>query len=113
MDKVIRYHQWIKQAICKSPYYVYGSTGPEVETLFFCDEAQHCYHLLDLGWRGKERVNNTILLVRIKNEKIWIEEDWTEEGITDELLRSGVPKEDIVLAFHPPNLRSYTEFAVT
>lgn len=36
---------------------------------------------------------------------------WTEEGIANELLRKGVPKEDIVLAFHPPDVRKYTEFA--
>ena len=26
-----------------------------------------------------------------------------------ELFREGVPKEDIVLAFHPPDVRKYTE----
>ncbi len=50
--------------------------------------------------------------VRIKNQKIYIEEDWTEEGIATELLREGVPKEDIVLAFHDPETRKLTEFAV-
>jgi hypothetical protein len=50
--------------------------------------------------------------VRIKNDKIYIEEDWTEEGIATELLREGVPKEDIVLAFHDPETRKLTEFAV-
>ncbi len=41
-----------------------------------------------------------------------IEEDWTEGGIATDLLEAGVPKEDIVLAFHPPKMRPYTEFAV-
>jgi hypothetical protein len=41
-----------------------------------------------------------------------MEEDWTEEGITAELLKEGVPKEDIVLAFHDPESRKLTEFAV-
>lgn len=49
---------------------------------------------------------------RIKNEKIYIEEDWTEEGIATELLTEGVPKEDIVLAFQDPETRKYTDFAV-
>ncbi|MBV7334508.1 XisI protein [Chloroflexi bacterium TSY] len=44
--------------------------------------------------------------------KIWIEIDWTEEGIATELVAAGVPKEDIVLAFHHPSMRQYTEFAV-
>ena len=35
-----------------------------------------------------------------------------KEGIADELVRAGVPKSDIVLAFQPPELRHLTEFAV-
>ena len=111
MDKISLYHGLIKQAICASPYFVHGSKDPEVETLFCCDDTQNIFHLFDLGWRGKDRINATIALIRIKNEKIWIEEDWTEEGITADLLRMGIPKEDVVLAFHPPSLRQYTEFA--
>ena len=50
--------------------------------------------------------------VRIRDGKFWIEEDWTEDGIATDLVRAGVPKEDIVLAFHEPKLRQYTDFAV-
>jgi hypothetical protein len=48
----------------------------------------------------------------IKNNKIWIQYDGTEVGMANELVALGVPKEDIVLAFHPPSKRSYTGFAV-
>ncbi|MFN6539298.1 MAG: element excision factor XisI family protein [Nostoc sp. EkiNYC01] len=48
----------------------------------------------------------------IKNEKIWIQHDGTEGGIADELTNRGVPKQDIVLAFHSPFKRQFTEFAV-
>jgi len=49
--------------------------------------------------------------VRIRDGKFWIEEDWTEDGIATDLVRAGVPKEDIVLAFHEPEMRQYTDFA--
>jgi len=58
------------------------------------------------------KVKAISVYVRIKNEKIYIEEDWTEEGIATELLQECVPKEDIVLAFHDPETRKLTEFAV-
>jgi hypothetical protein len=48
----------------------------------------------------------------LQNGKIWIENDWTEEGLVTGLLECGVPPEDVVLAFHPPEMRSHTEFAV-
>jgi hypothetical protein len=43
---------------------------------------------------------------------VWIQHDATDVGIANELLARGVPKEDIVLAFHPPYKRPYTGFAV-
>ena len=42
---------------------------------------------------------------------MWIEEDGTEVGLTNELLDAGVPTEDIALAFHPPELRHLTDSA--
>ena len=44
--------------------------------------------------------------------KIWIQRDGTEDGIATDLEAAGVPKSDIVLAFHPQRLRKYTEYAV-
>ena len=65
-----------------------------------------------MGWEGKKKIRNIQVHIRIKNNKIYIEEDWTEEGIANELLREDVPKEDIILAFHDPETRKNTEFAV-
>lgn len=112
MDKLTQYRRLIESTIRASRYFIHGSQGPNMETQFLCDETNGHYLLLDIGWTDKSRVFRTILYLRIKNGKIWIEEDWTEEGITDELLRAGVPKEDIVLAFHHPSLRPLTDFAV-
>ena len=39
-------------------------------------------------------------------------EDWTEENFAEQLLAVGIPNNDIVLAFNPPDIRQYTEFAV-
>lgn len=52
-----------------------------------------------------------VLYFRLKNDKFWIEQDMTEDGIANRLLSDGVPKEDIVLAFHEPAMWQYTEFA--
>jgi hypothetical protein len=67
---------------------------------------------MSVDWVNQKRINNTHVHIRIKNEKIYIEEDWTEEGIANELLTEGVLKSDIVLAFHDPETRKLTEFAV-
>ena len=82
------------------------------ETIFVCDEKQDHYFLHRIGWEGTKRIWNTTLYVRLRSGKFYIEIDWTEEGIATDLLATGVPKEDIVLAFHHPSMRPYTEFAV-
>lgn len=46
-----------------------------------------------------------IIHVDIKDDKISIQRDGTEIGIANELMATGVPKEDIVLGFHAPYKR--------
>jgi hypothetical protein len=82
----------------------------EVTCLF--DDLTAQYALLSLGWMQGERVSGTTLLLRIKDGKVRVEEDWTDAPILDDLIEAGVPKEDIVLAFHPPEQRDLPEYAV-
>jgi hypothetical protein len=83
-----------------------------VETQCAFDDEHGQYLLISVGWAGDRRIRGTTVYVRLRDGKFWIEEDWTEEGIATELVKAGVPKEDIVLGFHPPQLRPATEFAV-
>jgi XisI protein len=46
------------------------------------------------------------------DEKFWVQHDGTEDAIADQLVEKGVPKKDIVLAYHAPYVRQYTEFAL-
>jgi hypothetical protein len=112
MDKLTTYRNLIKSHLSKIAELVNRRPTPGVDTLCAFDEERDLYLLLKVGWTPDRRVRATTLFVRIRNGKIWIEEDWTEDGIGAELLRAGVPKQDIVLAFQPPDMRPYTEFAV-
>jgi hypothetical protein len=44
----------------------------------------------------------------LKGDKIWIQADGTDLILAEPLVEKGVPKEDIVLAFHAPYRRPYT-----
>ncbi|MEP0784806.1 XisI protein [Trichocoleus sp. DQ-A1] len=59
-------------------------------------------------WRDGLRVHGCLVHIQIRDGKIWIQRDGIEEGITDELVAAGIPKEKIVLGFHPPEVRQYT-----
>ncbi len=61
---------------------------------------------------GSNRPSPRYCRLRMWDGKIWIEWDGIEEGVTQELVELGVPKEDIVLGFYRPQRRRMTEFAV-
>ncbi|NEP85932.1 MAG: XisI protein [Okeania sp. SIO2C2] len=112
MDKLEKYRNYIKNILTEYHEWVLGSTNLDRESCLVFDEIHDQYFWLFMGWEGKKKIRNIQVHIRIKNEKIYIEEDWTEEGIANELLRENVPKEDIVLAFHDPETRKLTDFAV-
>lgn len=111
MDKLNHYRNLIKQVLAPYVEVSRQQARPGVEELFLTDDEHGHYLWLSLGWFKGERLNSPIVYLRLKDGKIWLEEDWTDLGIADQLLEAGVPKEDIVLALHAPELRQYTEFA--
>jgi hypothetical protein len=108
MDTLTQYRQHIKTLLNERAKLVWDQRI-QAETLF--DTESDRYQLVYVGWRGSERVYGVILHADIINGKIWIQQDGTEQGLANQLVELGVPKHDIVLAFDPPNLRQYTEFA--
>lgn len=112
MALISSYRETLRRLLAEHERLGRQTQTPGVESLLVVNETGDQFILMDLGWDERGRVNYVYLHARIKNGKIWIEEDWTEEGLANELVRAGVPKEDIVLAFQPPNRRHLTEFAV-
>ena len=108
MDK-LNYHELV-QKILKSHVGNCLNNNTEVHLIF--DKDRDRYQVLHIGWEGLIRVFGCIIYVEIKDGKIWIERDGTEIGVANELVEAGVPKQDIILAFHAPYKRKFTEFAV-
>jgi hypothetical protein len=81
------------------------------ESLVVIDRAHDQYLLIITGWNQTRRIRNVFFHVRLKDGKIWIEEDWSEDGFASELLSRGIHHGEIVLAFQPPQVRPHTEFA--
>jgi len=69
------------------------------------------YVVINIGWNKRQRVHPTLIHVDIIGDKAWIQHDWTGDGFATDLVRAGVPREQIVLAFHLPEVRRFGEFA--
>jgi len=106
------YPSIVKQALSSYASLLAKCPSPSYNIILAFDDGNSQYLLRKLGWTESSRVRQTVLHIAIRNGKIWIEEDWTEEGIATYFLSHGIPREDIVLGFQPPIMRPYTEFAV-
>lgn len=111
MDKLIDYPIIIKQILTEYIQLCNRYQNQDIETFLIIDEPKGHYIWMNLGWQKGDRINDMTVYVRLLNGKFWIEEDWTENGIATDLVRAGVDKEDIVLAFHEPKMRQYTDYA--
>ncbi len=112
MDKLTRYKMLIKQYMSDYAELLKSPTPSGLEVALIFDDERGEYVLFETGWKDKRHIRHIPLYVRLYNGKIWIEEDMTEEGIATYFLEQGIPNQDIVLGFQPPQMRPYTEFAV-
>jgi XisI protein len=106
MDSLAFYRQTIETVLRKYAEipYSYG----EIDQYLIIDRDLNHFLLFDVGWQKKQRVHGCVTHVQIIDDKIWIQRD----GITDELVAAGIPKDKIVLGFHPPNVRPHTGYAI-
>ena len=63
------------------------------------------------GIRGALSIEN-LRKIDIIDEKLWIQQDGTEEGIAEEMVKMSIPKDKIILAYKSLERRTITEFAV-
>ncbi len=109
MENVTYARQVIRQLIHEYAQYRPARGEVQIEEIF--DEAQDHYELIYAGWNGAYRIHGSVLHIDIRDEKIWIQQDGTEDGIADALVNAGIRPEQIVLAFKSPEIRQHTAFA--
>jgi hypothetical protein len=110
MDKLEYYRQCIRQFLTEQS--LEENSDTDVECQFIFDSEHDHYQLLDIGWRELKRVYHCFIHLDIKDDKIWIQRNLTEINIAEELVKRGIPPEDIVLGLHPPYKRPYTGYGI-
>ena len=110
MDRLTRYRQIAREIIRE--YSQYKISHGEIEAEGVIDPDRDHYEVIQIGWDCGQRVHGMIIHFDIINGKFWVQYDGTDRPIAVELQAAGVPKEDIVLAWHPPDVRKHTGYAV-
>ena len=110
MDSIENYRELVKQVIRRHAQHNPTFGDVRIETIF--DEQQDHYELIETGWNDFDRIEGAVIHIDIINDKIWIQHDGTEYGVARELEELGVPRHDIVLGFHSPHKRQFTDYAV-
>lgn len=104
------YRQIVQEVLTRYVDVQYVHSEIENETIF--DPQNDRYLVMSIGWQKAKRIHGCLIHIDIINSKVWIQRDGTEHGIAYDLMAAGIPQTDIVLAFHPPEVRPLTEFAV-
>lgn len=84
----------------------------DIRTEAVYDRSNDRYLLVNVGWDRGRRMHGSLVHIDIIDGKIWIQRDGTEQGIANELVSAGIPRDRIVLGFRPAEVRPYTEFAI-
>lgn len=110
MDKVTQYRKNIQDILL-----VQSQIKPafgEIEMGILFDKERDRYQVLRAGWLNKRRIYGALIHLDLKDDKIWIQYEGTEVGVANELTEAGIPKTDIVLAYHSPVMPQYNGFAM-
>jgi hypothetical protein len=110
MDRLETYRQIIEDTLSEYTHIPYAYGDFQTEAVF--DRAHDRYLLVNVGWDSKQRVHGTLVHIDLIDGKVWIQRDGTETGVAQELVMAGIPRDQIVLAFRPLEIRRYTDYAV-
>ncbi|MGI8669545.1 MAG: XisI protein [Aridibacter sp.] len=114
MEKIDELRDAVKESLLEWKEFITPRISPEdqkLEAKTVFDDENNSYLLLFSGWKGNQRIHSLLIHIEIIGDKIWIQEDNTEEGVAADLEKSGIAKNDIVLGFQPPSVRKFTEYA--
>jgi hypothetical protein len=110
MDRTEHYRVIVRRLI--EEYARHTPSHGQIEAEAVVDPERDHYEVMHVGWDGARRVHGCVVHLDIRDGKIWVQHDGTSRPVAEELLRAGIPREDIVLGFHPAEVRRHTSFAL-
>jgi hypothetical protein len=113
MDTIETYRQCLQKLLSNRAQKIKRISNDKFEAQTLFDPVNDHYQLMYVGWEDRRRIYGPVLHFDIKNGKIWIQWNGTEDDVAAELVELGVPPQNIVLGFHTPFMRQFTDYAVS
>jgi hypothetical protein len=110
MDQLNRYRDIVRRLI--EEYASYRPAYGDIRTEAVVDREHDHYEVMQVGWNSGQRVHGSVIHIDIRGGKVWIEYNGTDARLAEELVAAGIPRDDIVLGFHPAELRPATSYGV-
>lgn len=97
MDKPLKHRDIIKQTLLRYARLRPSHGNIRLDPVF--DDKNDRYALMQTGWDRGRRVRGNLVYVLLHEDKVHIEYDGIGYGITDDLVRGGIPEDQIVLSY--------------
>ncbi|MDX2255474.1 MAG: XisI protein [Pseudanabaenaceae cyanobacterium bins.39] len=110
MDRLDQYRNILHQSLSEQARLM-SKPGRITSNVLISEDRNH-FMVINEGWEGKRRIHSLVFHAEIRRDKLWIHHDGIDRGITEDLVAAGIPKDHIVLAFHSPEIRPHTGYAV-
>ncbi|MDX2248409.1 MAG: XisI protein [Bacteroidia bacterium] len=110
MDSIKHYQELIV-ALLEEYASIKPANMPEVDQEVLADRERNHFALIRLGWAKGQFVYHCVMHFDIIDGKIWLQQNWTDQDVAEELIQKGVKREHIVLGFVPPYARQHSGFA--
>lgn len=81
----------------------YATPDARMFTVF--DEVRGHFLVIEEGWLDKKHLYNPLVHIESKDGQVWVQQDFTNHGIANDLAGAGIPKERIVLGYKPASER--------
>jgi hypothetical protein len=100
MEKLKKYQQ-ILVAFLEEYARINYANAPQLEQQVVADLDRNHFQLITIGWHKKQFLYDVVFHFDIKDGVIWIQQNWADIKLADELVRRGVSPTDIQVGFLP------------
>ena len=75
------------------------ANAPNLEQQVIADATRNHFELVSIGWHKGQFIHEVVFHFDIKDNKIWIQQNWTDIKPSKTLIEKGVHPNDIVIGF--------------